>query len=427
MKWVTGQGVKIEQNHRRTLRAQLTELPATGRLILPVCPEAQAELWQTAEVGTHVPPFAPIATCAANGKTVCTPVGAVVEAHQTIELPKKGLWHSVTLTVQPRETEKAHALNRPSAQRFGQVQILNAVNKLNVIDETDGLPLADKLRHWAQEGIDVLACDAVCDDPYNCDNLCALVENIDEITDGLQLAAEAVACTQTRVVTYRLVEAGLREARLVQDQLQEQLLDVTGKYPIWPSLLHQKPFAGKRVGRIGAQACMRLRQAVRLQRPPERCVITVSGSAVREPQNFSVTIGTPLADVLTHCDTSQEGYRLVAIRSAFNGIAVSNPEQVPVLQDTRCVLAMTEPPKPARSCINCGRCSEVCASDVFPCYVLHALERGERNRADFYGLQRCIGCNACGAVCPASIPIAHRIRKFVREGREMDLWRNRSE
>lgn len=427
MKWVNGPGIKIEQYHRRTLRAQLTELPASGRLILPVCPEAQAELWDIAAVGTCVQPFATVATCAANGKTVCAPTGAYVTAHRTVELPKQGVWCAVELDVQPLETEKAHALNRPSTQRFGREQILRAVHELNVVDELDGESLADKLRRFSQNGIDVLVCDAVCDDPYNSDDLCALVENIDEITDGLQLAAVVADCTETRIVTYRLAEAGLREARLVTDQLQKQLLDVNGKYPIWPNLLQQKPFDGKRVGRIGAQACLRLRRAVRLQRPPERCVITVSGSAVREPQNFSVTVGTPIASVLAMCDTSQEGYRLVAVRSAFRGAAVTDPQNVPVLQDTRCILAMSEPPKPARSCINCGRCCTVCANDVFPAQVLHALERGEFDRADAYGLQRCIGCNACAVVCPAGIPIAHRFRKYQREGSEMDLWRNRSE
>jgi electron transport complex protein RnfC len=353
-----------------------------------------------------------------------------VTGFQVLPLPGKGnyLCMLVAVTTYPPTAENKRLLRRPRDQKLGREEILQIAYKMGLVDELDGKPLADKLRQWSAEAPELLVCDAVCDDPYNTDALCALLEFGEEVSAGLGLAAMVCGNCETCTVTYRAKDGGRRAVRLLNNRLGKTWIDVTGKYPVWPNLSLYKPFSEKKFARIGVQACLRLYRAVRSNRPPTKCVVTVSGSAVREPQNFSVTIGTPLSSVLNQCALYSEGCQTMAIRSAITGLAVTEPDRTPVLQDTRCILAMAEPPKFARACSGCGQCVPVCPANVFPLNTLRALERGETERAIFYGMNRCIGCGACSVVCPADIPIPERIQRgALKKPKTLELWQNRGE
>jgi electron transport complex protein RnfC len=244
---------------------------------------------------------------------------------------------------------------------------------------------------------------------------------------GLQLAATACCGIRTMVVTSRAAEASAREVDNLRQRITVPWLNVTGGYPIWENLKHQQPFAQHRVGRIGPQACLRLLYAAQLHRPPERCIITVGGPAFRETVHYSVTIGTPIGKVLERCEPV-ENYRILAVRSAIRGESVLSADHTPVTQDTRCILAFPELPPVPRACTGCGRCVESCPAGVFPLYALRAMERGDKEQAEHFGLHHCVDCRACEAACPANIPIAARLQRAAgKRPQPLELWRNRRE
>ena len=426
MKWISGAGIRLENERSRALHAPLTELPASKQLIVPVCPEADADLWQIAPDGRRLSAFSAAAVCADRGCAVSLPAGGVAAGRAVLPLPGRGSWLCLYINTDAA-TSVPHTLTRPSRQQPNRESVLRTAEAAGIVDEVDGVPLADKLRRFGEAGIELLACDAVCDDPYNTDSLCALMENGGDITDGLALAARACSdlrAPETVIVTARAADAGFAAARRLRAQLGDRLLNVNGKYPLWPNLRQHAPFAGRMFGRVGAQACLRLNRAVRLHHPPERCIVTVSGTAVRHPRNFSVLLGTPIADVLAQCALHQQGYRLVAVRSALCGSAVADPARTPVTQDTRCILAMAELPPRETVCVACGRCAAACPVGVFPYAALHSAERGEWNKVDFYGAGRCIGCGACAAVCPANIPLVERLQHPPKP-QALGLWKDR--
>lgn len=426
MKPVFGPGVKLDNERSRSFRAPLTDLPTGSRLILPICPEAEEADWHILPEGETVQRFDEIAVCQTQTRVVETPATGTIGPSEILPLPGKGKYRCVWLNTGGASRQPNRTLNRSGKKKLLPAQILRAADAAGLVDEIDGRLLADKLRQFCEQGITMLVCDAVCDDPYNTDDLCALLEYTEDIGDGLALAASVCDVSDTRIVTARAAEAGFATVRRLRKRLDVPLINVAGKYPIWPNLLRQKPFAGQKVGRIGAQVCKRLSRAARLSHPPRRVIVTVSGSAVREPQNFSVTIGTPLLEVLNQCAIGSEGYRQVAVHSAISGYSVSDPALVPVMQDTRCILAMSRFPLHAGVCIGCGRCSAVCPANVFPTAAVHAIQRGEAEKARLYGADECIRCGACEVVCPANL----HIRELLCDSaalRMTDSWRNRSE
>ena len=423
---VFGPGVRLDDERRRAFRAPLTDLPTGNRLILPVCPAGDEADWSILPEGRAIQRFTAVAVSTAQSRVVEAPAAGVVGKTEMLPLPGRGTWQCVWMDADEPAKEPRRSLNRAAKRKPLPAQILRTADAAGLIDETDGQPVADKLRRFCERGITLLACDAVCDDPYNADNLCALLEETEDIADGLTLAAAVCGNVATRVVTARASDAGLQTMRRLRRRLDVPLTNAVGRYPLWPNLLRQKPFAGQKVGRLGAQACARLARAVRLSQPPRRVIVTVSGTAVREPQLFRVTIGTPLQDVLNQCATGSDGYRQVAVGSAITGHSVGDPALVPVLQDTRCILAFRAFPDRPRVCIGCGRCAAVCPADVFPTAAIRAVQRGEHAHAALYGAGNCIGCGACEVVCPARLHIRDLLRGDTLP-QPAESWRNRSE
>lgn len=428
MEWVFGSGVRLDNERRMALRNPLRILPTPEELILPVCPEKERQAWTIAAPGDLVSPERAAALSEACGRAVCPPVSARVTGVEPRLMPRGESWVCLLLSTKGVESEKGAAIQRHSPRLPSREEVIRAAAAAGLVDELDGEDLADKFRRMNEAHIDMLVCDAVCDDPYNSDSLRALVETTEDVQMGLDLAGAGAGCRRVMVVTSRAADATGRAARSLKARMTVPYIDVDGNYPIWVNLQQQAPFKGKKIGRIGVQACLRLLRAVRRHRPPERSIITVGGPALREAVHYSVTIGTPISKVLERCDVASNGYRTVVVYSAITGECVADTENTPVTQDTRCILAFDQLPPVPRSCMGCGRCCRVCPTGVLPMYAMQAMEKGDKDRAAYFGLQRCIDCRACEVACPANIPLAARLlRAAAKEPQPMELWRNRGE
>jgi Na+-translocating ferredoxin:NAD+ oxidoreductase subunit C len=152
-------------------------------------------------------------------------------------------------------------------------------------------------------------------------------------------------------------------------------------------------------------------------------IVTITGN-VRDPRNYEVLIGTPIAE-------------LVALSAALpdtNGYIMGGPmmgfalpsAQVPLVKATNCVIATSEtlfpPPSAAMPCIRCTRCAEVCPADLQPQDLYWFAQSKEFGRAQLFSLFDCIECGACSYVCPSHIPLVqyYRFAKSEIRAREHD-------
>lgn len=416
MRLLMNAGVRIDDERGAAFRRPLEVLPEGKELLLPVCSPSDRVSVQLVRTGEHVRRFGPLARGKDDMPLAYAPVAGVIGEWLHQKIPGRG--EMVCARLLPCTAEgKPHPLARPSRTEVTAQMILRAAGLLHLRDETDGIWIEDKLAACRRDGVDALVCDALCDDPYVSDGLCALTELTGEVCDGLALAAQAAGCGETLIATFRARAAGFRTVQRLKSALNgTELLDVYGRYPIWPAIGRMRRFAGRKLVRIGAQACVQLSRAVRLGRPAERCIVAVSGDGVRTPHHFSVVIGTPISEVLSRCELSEEEIRTVAIRHSVTGEPVENLG-APVLADTRAVLAFTRRMDRRKGvCIGCGRCNEVCGENVFVSEACRAVRHGKPEEALTYGARRCIGCRACDVVCPGGDSLSELVRSAVPPG-----------
>ena len=163
--------------------------------------------------------------------------------------------------------------------------------------------------------------------------------------------------------------------------------------------------------------------AVAESTPLIRRIITVTGDAVKEPQNFIVKTGTSYSELADAAGGFTVQPKKMISGGPMMGTAMYHID-VPVTKNTSALLAFAEDEigeTPASPCIRCGRCVSVCPSRLVPQKMMEAALRFEND--NFVGLDgmECYECGSCSYVCPASRRLTQafkQTRRSVMESRK---------
>ena len=155
----------------------------------------------------------------------------------------------------------------------------------------------------------------------------------------------------------------------------------------------------------------------------EKCV-TVDGSAIAEPKNIIVPVGTSVDDVIN----AAGGYKCDPGKIMFGGpmmgVAVYD-KAAPVAKNCNAIVALSKkdakPPK-TNPCIHCGRCVSACPMGLNPTIFAKTLnldEAAERaERLEGAKVNLCIECGCCSFVCPSKRPLVENNKLAKAELRE---------
>jgi len=166
-------------------------------------------------------------------------------------------------------------------------------------------------------------------------------------------------------------------------------------------------------------------EAVVTGTPPIARYVTLSGRGIREPRNFEVLIGTPVADLIRAAGGFTEEIRKLVLGGPMMGFTLHS-DQVPVTKGTNCILALTDQeapaPRPAQPCIRCGKCAEVCPVSLLPQQLYWYTRAKDLDKVQDHNLFDCIECGCCSQVCPSHIPLVqyYRYAKAEIRSREQD-------
>ena len=158
--------------------------------------------------------------------------------------------------------------------------------------------------------------------------------------------------------------------------------------------------------------CTAIARAVKTGMPLIRRIVTVSGSAVKEPRNYSVRIGTPFKALFEKSEGFREEPVKIVMGGPMMGIAQFSID-VPVVKGTSGLLAFTEKEvtlQPESPCIRCGKCLDACPMNLLPLYLNAYAVKNDLDKAEAYHAADCIECGSCSYVCPAKRHLVQTIR-----------------
>lgn len=219
--------------------------------------------------------------------------------------------------------------------------------------------------------------------------------------------AEAIKKAKSLLKDYSGIEVVVLPTMYPQGAEKQLVQSVTGR-EVLPGQLPAS--VGCAVFNVSTFAA--IYRAVRLGRPLYQRIVTVSGEAIAQPQNFIVRIGTPLHDLIEVAGGLNEKTERVISGGPMMGFAQSDLS-VPVIKATNSVLCLLKDVNGAAEnpvCLRCGKCVAVCPMRLQPLYMYRFVNAKRIDELERLNLLDCMECGSCAFTCPGKLPLVERFR-----------------
>lgn len=415
-------GVHPDEN-KATHNMAISAIPLPAKLYLPLQQHIGSPAEPVVTVGAHVkkgqllakatgPVSAPV-HASTSGTVVaiddCTaphPSGLPVKSI-ILESDGKDEWYESIVPIDPFKLSAEEI-----AQKVGEAGIVGMGGA--------AFPAAVKLNLGNKKPIHTLIINGGECEPYlTCDDR-LMQERPAPLIDGIRLMMKSLHCKQTLIAVENNkpeAQQALREAAAEWPEIE--VVGVPTRYPMGSEKQMIQTLTGLEVpaGGLGADigvlvhnvaTAYAVNQALRQGRPLVSRIVTVSGSAVKEPANLEVPLGTLADELIAHCGGFKQEPKRQLLGGPMMGTALPNLG-VPIVKGSNGVLALGQDemrlqPTP-QPCIRCGRCVDACPLGLMPLEMASRARNGKVEDALDYGLLDCIACGTCSYICPASIPL----------------------
>jgi electron transport complex protein RnfC len=170
---------------------------------------------------------------------------------------------------------------------------------------------------------------------------------------------------------------------------------------------------------INVSTAFAIFEAVFLGQPLYRRLLTISGDAVVNPENFYVPTGVAFGEIVEKAGGFLQTPEKLIAGGPMMGFAQSDFSQV--VTKTSSALTAFRYDLVSRyketACINCGRCVDACPARLVPSHLADMVQKKQMEKfEENYGLE-CVNCGSCSWSCPAGRPLA----ALVNQGRQTIL------
>lgn len=337
--------------------------------------------------------------------------------------------------LQPDGLDESVALKPAPLADLSHDDLLHIIRKAGIVGLGGAVfPTAAKLETAEQHKIDTLVINGAECEPYiTCDDI-LMQTDAPRIMQGIRILQTLLQPKQTLI--------GIEDNKPLAIKSMQQALDETGlthtqviSIPtLYPSgsekqlikiLTNREVPTGKLAFTIGCLTqnvgtCAAIADAVELGQPLISRIVTVTGPGVKNPGNWHVALGTPVA----HLISLAGGYAVEKPKLIMGGPMMGLPlqsDQVPVVKASNTILVLNQDDQPQISeCVRCGQCAEVCPAQLLPQQLYWYSRNQQFDVAEQYHLFDCIECGCCSAVCPSHLPLVQHYRHAKSE-----IWEQR--
>ena len=416
-------------HHKNTWELPTATMPPPERVILPMQQHLGAPCVPTVKKGDTV--F--VGTVVGDSDAyVSAPVHAsvsgTVEELTTVMLTGGQMTQAVVIRSDGK-MEKDPAIYPPAAITTKE-ELAAAARSAGLVGLGGaGFPAHVKLNVPEGKQIDTLIVNVAECEPYVTSDHREALENGKNVLEGIYKVKEILEVQRVLIavednkpdVIQKLREIADNKERDPQDQVR--VLPLKSRYPQGAEKVLVQACTGRKVPAGGLPAdvgCLVMNIAsisflasyMRTGMPLTLKRVTVDGSAVAEPKNVIVPVGTPIKEVIAFCGGYKEEPKKILMGGPMMGIALTSDE-IPVLKQNNAILAFGE--KEAKlyeltACIRCGRCVAACPMDLMPTKLEKAALKKDVEALQSLNVMTCMECGCCAFSCPAGRRLVQAIR-----------------
>ncbi len=326
--------------------------------------------------------------------------------------------------------EETEIVKPESVDKLSKEEIRNLVKEAGVVGMGGAcFPTHVKLTPKNEEEIEYIIVNGAECEPYLTSDYRRMTEQPEYLIEGLKVMLTLFPKAKGFIgVEDNKKDVIIKLRNMVKDEERIEVKELYTKYP--QGAERQLIFAttGRKVNSSmlpadagcivdNVDTVFAIRAAVVEGRPLIQRVVTVTGDAIREPQNFLVRIGTDSAELIDAAGGYIKHPKKVISGGPMMGTAMFSLD-VPVIKGSSALLCFTRDfvsEVEESSCINCGRCVSVCPGRVIPSRLADFARRGQMDEFLKYNGLECCECGCCSYICPAKRNLTQSIKTMRKE------------
>ena len=427
-------GVKVD-HQKNTAETEVVRIPEPQKVVLPMQQHIGAPCTPTVKVGDTVAIGQVIGD---SDKFVSAPIHASisgkVSAIGNVKLPNGAVVQGVTIE-SDGERRLYDGIEPPKADT--KEEFLKAVRASGLVGLGGaGFPAHVKLNVPPDKNVDTLVINAAECEPYITVDYRECIDNSWDILSGIHIIKDMLGIENVIIAVENNKPKAFEVLKRIADSDNysgdhTKLMSLESRYPQGAEKMMVQSATGRKVppGKLPADVgCIVMNVAsvafvaryIKTGKPLVSRSLTVDGSAIAEPKNVRVPIGTSIADIIDFCGGFKEEPRKIITGGPMMGLSITGTD-LPVIKNNNAILAFTE--KDAKlmqegDCIRCGRCAAACPMSLVPTLIERYTKAGDTDALKKIGVNVCMECGSCAYSCPAKKPLVQTMRAakaFLRE------------
>ena len=426
----------IHPKYNKEMSTQVTTFHTITpkQVVIPLQQHIGAPCNPLVQVGDHVLRGQKIG----DGEGLCVPVHASVSGTVVAIEPRPHtsgrLVNAIVIDNDFQDDTIAVKGNELPLEQLDNDEILHAIREAGIVG-MGGAAFPGNVKALSAMGhVDTLIANACECEPYITADDSLLRTNPEHVLEGMQILrhvlkpervvlavednkAEAIEKINGMLKDYAGIELVVLPTRYPQGAEKQLIQSVTGR-EVEPGKLPVS--VGCAVFNVSTYAA--IYRAVRLGMPLIQRIVTISGEAIAEPQNFIVRIGTPFHDLIEVAGGLNDKTERVISGGPMMGVAQSDLS-VPVIKATNSILCLLKDVNGAAEnpvCLRCGKCVAVCPMLLQPLYMYRFSNAGRVDELERLNILDCMECGSCAFTCPGKLPLVETFRngkKLLREAK----------
>jgi electron transport complex protein RnfC len=261
-------------------------------------------------------------------------------------------------------------------------------------------------------------------EPYLTSDHALMLEKGEEILVGVQILKKALNVDKAIIGIENNKTDAIRHLKvLVQKYPGTTVTALKVKYPqggekqLIKALLNREVPSGGLPVDVGVVAfnvgtAFAVYEAVQKNKPLIERIVTVTGKSLKQPANFRVRIGTPVAALIEAAGGMPEDTGKIIAGGPMMGKAITDAD-IPVVKGSSGILLL--PGKESirgkiEPCIRCSKCVSVCPMGLEPYLLVPLSQKNLLDRLEEEKIMDCMECGSCSYTCPADRPLLDYIR-----------------
>ena len=291
-----------------------------------------------------------------------------------------------------------------------------------------GFPSAVKNTPKDPDSIKYIIINGAECEPYLTSDYRLMLEKSDELIAGIKIQlqsfknAKAIIAIEDNKpdVLNHLKKATINESKIEIAPLQTKYPQGSERVLI-KVLTNQVVTSGMLPADVGCivnnvASVIAIYEAVALNIPLIEKIVTVTGDAINEPNNFKVRIGTKYQTLIDACGGFKVLPKKIISGGPMMGTALFNLD-IPVTKTSSALVCLSEDivsKNITTPCIHCGRCVSACPIGLVPQLLYHyAKINDQENFIKVHGMD-CMECGCCTYSCPAKQNLTQSFKKIKR-------------